>query len=704
MACLVFRLCDNAPEILRDVCLDLGWKEYDEDDEENDWNLWWKTSGFRTSDFEACRPWQRLNHFPKSIAITRKDCLARNLRRMKGIYGNSIYNFVPLSFNLPNDYRKFVTEYTKHKEAGKTVPWICKPADQSRGKGIFIFKDLSELTYDCATIVQKYIPNPLLIAGYKFDLRIYVLVTSFRPLHIYVYHEGLVRFGTEKFDLNYLKNVYSHLTNTSINKQSPCYATDKDRIGRGCKWSIGQLRTYFHQNDIDDRLLWHKINAIIILTLLAQAPEVQENCTNSFELFGFDVLVDTNLKPWLLEVNFSPSLGVDCALDRVIKKPLLQDTLEIVNLKESDIATYSSCIMNAHDKKTISKPRPNSQMALSQAARQNTAGRSRNRSVQGCMSRSSVLHSRFEYRKLIASNSESYLPVGKNSRSTYDRQLTTDSHHDGKGDDDAKDDDGNDHDSSARLHKDENGISQMTCHEITRQSMQSGTTSDKIPELSTKRSSLVSNASIEFHTALNDDAKNVSSPAGIEDRACNLNRNSSEYPSTFEHPESSIDGEEEESEETCFSDCSGHRKGSSGLPQQRCPSSMKKVFGKSNHTSSKRSSQSTNTRRQSLMNWKDKYASSFNYKAFSKMKLCKRVGDYVLIFPFNDACEKCCSSKQINSKSAIDEVKKAIHRISESIKAESPKTSPCEDEKPLDLNKPYWGFSSLFDYSVGVRV
>ena len=150
MACLVFRLGDNAPEILRDVCLDLGWKEYDEGDEENDWNLWWKTSGFRTSDFEACRPWQRLNHFPKSIAITRKDCLARNLRRMKGIYGNSVYNFIPLSFNLPNDYRKFVSEYTKQKEGGKAVSWICKPADQSRGKGIFIFRDLSELTYDCA--------------------------------------------------------------------------------------------------------------------------------------------------------------------------------------------------------------------------------------------------------------------------------------------------------------------------------------------------------------------------------------------------------------------------------------------------------------------------------------------------------------------------------------------------------------------------
>ena len=42
--------------------------------------------------------------------------------------------------------------------------------------------------------------------------------------------------------------------------------------------------------------------------------DVIPNCVNSFELFGFDVLVDEDLRPWLIEVNSSPSLARDNAL------------------------------------------------------------------------------------------------------------------------------------------------------------------------------------------------------------------------------------------------------------------------------------------------------------------------------------------------------------------------------------------------------
>ena len=125
--------------------------------------------------------------------------MVRTLRKMKGIYG-SIFNFVPDSYILPGEYIKFMQVYSSEREANnqKDNIWICKPSDMSRGRKIFLFQDISDLTYDNQYVVQRYVHDPLLIAGYKFDLRIYVLVTSFHPLKVYLYKEGLARFGTEK--------------------------------------------------------------------------------------------------------------------------------------------------------------------------------------------------------------------------------------------------------------------------------------------------------------------------------------------------------------------------------------------------------------------------------------------------------------------------------------------------------------------------
>ncbi|TTT30464.1 putative tubulin polyglutamylase TTLL2 [Bagarius yarrelli] len=338
---LVFRLHENAPDVVREVLLERGWEEFDpEEQEEGDWNLYWSSSAFRSSDYKTLSPWQRLNHHPRTARISRKDCLARNLRRMRGAYGPALYDFSPVSFILPNDYIRFLEEYTKNK--GKCVYWICKPADLSRGRGIFIFKDIKRLTYDSIVIVQKYISDPFLISGYKFDLRVYVCVTSFSPLTIYMHQEGLVRFATEKYDLASPDNPFSHLTNTSINKFGLFYATGKERVGKGCKWSISKFRNFLHSQDVNQGLLWQKISNMVTLTLLTVAPSVPSS-TNCVELFGVDILIDSNLKPWLLEVNYSPALSLDCPVDRMVKG-LINDLIDLMNFRMRDRLRWKCCL------------------------------------------------------------------------------------------------------------------------------------------------------------------------------------------------------------------------------------------------------------------------------------------------------------------------------------------------------------------------
>ena len=121
--------------------------------------------------------------------------------------------------------------------------WIVKPANSSQGKGIYLLESLNDLPeHDASYVVSKYIYNPLLVSGFKFDIRLYVLVTSFDPLRIYIYNEGLVRFASEPYEAN-KDSQYSHLTNYSINKNSENFVPNKDanEQDKGNKWSLSAL-------------------------------------------------------------------------------------------------------------------------------------------------------------------------------------------------------------------------------------------------------------------------------------------------------------------------------------------------------------------------------------------------------------------------------------------------------------------------------
>lgn len=90
-------------------------------------------------------------------------------------------------------------------------------------------------------------------------------------------------------------------------------------------------------------LLWAKIHDIIIKTIISVEDKIFTACkknlshrSNCFELLGFDVIIDSELKPWLLEVNMSPSLTGDSPLDMKIKSNLVSDMFNLIGLKKFD--------------------------------------------------------------------------------------------------------------------------------------------------------------------------------------------------------------------------------------------------------------------------------------------------------------------------------------------------------------------------------
>ena len=87
----------------------------------------------------------------------------------------------------------------------------------------------------------------------------------------------------------------------------------------------------------DDTLLFKKIEDCIIKTVIS-CEHVISNATdmycpaksaNCFELFGFDILIDSNLEPWLLEVNLTPALSCDSPLDQKIKSNAVADLFSL---------------------------------------------------------------------------------------------------------------------------------------------------------------------------------------------------------------------------------------------------------------------------------------------------------------------------------------------------------------------------------------
>lgn len=325
-----------------------GWIEA-KDDGEWDFN-WCEVSWLKDNfDHSFMEEHVRICHFRNYYELTRKNLMVKNLKRYRKVLEReagrleaSKCDFFPRTFELPSEYHLFVEEF---KRSGNST-WIMKPVARSQGRGIFLFRKLKDIidwkkdgsgrteeqkdeVQVESYVAQSYIENPYLIGGRKFDLRVFVLVTSYIPLKVWLYRDGFARFSNTRFSLNSLDDQYVHLTNVAVQKTAPDYDPEK-----GCKWHLQQLRLFLtarHGAETVERV-FRDMDTIFIRSLQS-VQKVIINDKHCFELYGYDILLDQDLKPWLIEVNASPSLNATSPEDYSMKYDLLEDVLHVVDME-----------------------------------------------------------------------------------------------------------------------------------------------------------------------------------------------------------------------------------------------------------------------------------------------------------------------------------------------------------------------------------
>ena len=311
----------------------------------------------------------RVNRLPGMQDLAHKKTTGYFLNKFREYFPDN-YDFYPRTFLYPEEEAKFLKYFKKNKG---NACFIAKPTSGSQGDGIILINKLTDLPNNRFSappelVIQEYIDNPLIIDNKKFDLRLYVVIENVKPLRAFLCDEGLARFATEdyqKISKDNLRNYFMHLTNYSLNKMSPkfIYSEELTEIHLGSKRTLTSLWKSIEKEGFDKENILESIEELIVNFLKSMQPFLffdyktafgGKDNGKCFHVLGFDILLDTELKPWLLEINNNPSLNIShedenppdknkkknlsfiSPIDKYVKARVVEDTILLMMLKSEE--------------------------------------------------------------------------------------------------------------------------------------------------------------------------------------------------------------------------------------------------------------------------------------------------------------------------------------------------------------------------------
>ena len=308
------------------------------------------------------------NHLEGHIHLSNKKALYYNMKTYYESLGENPFDYIPLTFHIKDgvdseEFKQFEEEFQLNETLNDQTSdkldnltpkdrknrmhniWIVKPGENTnRGSGITVWREFEQIRSLIDTkivlkdnrlrsyIIQKYIERPLLINKRKFDIRCYGLVTSMNGnLWGYWYKDGYIRTASKEFSLKNVANKYIHLTNDAIQKRSDWYGKFED----GNKLSYKEFQKHFDFNHSDWKIdfenkIYPQMKKLVSDTIKATYIQIDPHRRHhSFELFGYDFMVDENQKVWLIEVNTNPCLELSSSyLSRLIPT-LIENVVKI---------------------------------------------------------------------------------------------------------------------------------------------------------------------------------------------------------------------------------------------------------------------------------------------------------------------------------------------------------------------------------------